>query len=65
MKCGKPTPDHLIDAKPFKGATEADIAEALEANADFEWLECGPCYGPGFVAADATPSTEGRKGEGD
>ena len=44
MKCGKPTPIHLLDAKPHPKEQHLPWD-----NLNFDWLECRKCYGPGWV----------------
>lgn len=47
MTCGKPTPLHLLDAKP-KECRGGPITPEHE-HKDFDLLECRTCYGPGWV----------------
>lgn len=47
FSCGKPTPLHLLDAKP-KSCRRGPVTPEHE-NEDFDWLECRACYGPGWV----------------
>lgn len=50
MTCGKPTPIHLLDAKPerYRGVPLPKDYMEYE-NEGFDWLECRSCYGPGWV----------------
>jgi hypothetical protein len=51
--CGTLTPVHLLDAKPFAGATVAQMVKAADTGRKFNRLECESCYGDGYVAGGA------------
>lgn len=51
--CGKPTPLHLLDAKPSRLRTGETIDDAAWRNANFDRLECRECYGPGWAEGRA------------
>lgn len=72
-RCGTPTPLHLLDAKPAALRGPGDWIERLfprlrlrqlriaaDRGADFDWLECARCYGPGYVATLSPDSQEDR-----
>lgn len=48
--CGKPTPIHLLDAKPAPGKWNRErLRRAADAGVDFKHLECEACYGPHWI----------------
>lgn len=54
--CGGVFDINHLDAKPqrLRGPhhTLDELIEAFDSNEDFDRLECGNCYGPGYVSLE-------------